>query len=159
MKITFLGTGTSQGIPVIGSRHEVCLSSDVRDTRFRSSLLMEWGKAVYVIDCGPDFRQQMLNTGLSRLDGIIFTHYHADHTAGLDDVRPFSLRHGQVDVYADISVINNLKERFAYVFATVNRYAGAPNIVINEIEIDMAIAAAVSYWQPSSAALLGGDSS
>ena len=134
MKIKFLGTGTSQGIPVIGSTHEVCLSSDPKDKRLRSSILIEWEDNSYVIDCGPDFRQQMLNTGLSRLDGIIFTHYHADHTAGLDDVRPFSLRHGQLDIYADIAVINNLKERFGYVFATVNRYAGAPNIAINEID-------------------------
>ena len=134
MKITFLGTGTSQGIPVIGSRHEVCLSSDVRDTRFRSSLLMEWGKAVYVIDCGPDFRQQMLKTKTSTLDGILFTHYHADHTAGLDDVRPFSLRHGEVDMFMDDSVAENLKERFAYIFTTVNRYAGAPKVSIKRIE-------------------------
>lgn len=134
MKITFLGTGTSQGIPVIGSRHEVCLSSDVRDTRFRSSLLMEWGEAVYVIDCGPDFRQQMLRAKVNRLDGILFTHYHADHTAGLDDVRPFSLRHGEVEMFMDDSVAENLKERFGYIFTTVNRYAGAPKVSINRIE-------------------------
>ncbi len=116
MKITFLGTGTSQGIPVIGSRHEVCLSSDVRDTRFRSSLLMEWGKAVYVIDCGPDFRQQMLRAKTSTLDGILFTHYHADHTAGLDDIRPFSLRHGEVDMFMDDSVAENLQRKVCLYF-------------------------------------------
>ncbi len=134
MKITFLGTGTSQGVPVIGSTHEVCLSLDPRDKRLRSSIKIEWGDQVYVIDCGPDFRQQMLNSGTQRLDGILFTHYHADHTAGLDDVRSFSLRQGYVDVYADSDVIANLKERFGYIFATVNRYAGAPNLRVSEFE-------------------------
>ncbi len=134
MKITFLGTGTSQGIPVIGSSHEVCLSADYRDTRFRSSLLMEWEDVTYVIDCGPDFRQQMLRTKTRRLDGILFTHYHADHTAGLDDVRPFSQRFGEVQMFMDGSVAENLKERFGYIFTTVNRYAGAPKVSICRIE-------------------------
>ena len=134
MKITFLGTGTSQGVPVIGSRHEVCLSSDHKDKRLRSSLLLEWGDAVYVIDCGPDFRQQLLAAQVDKLDGILFTHYHADHTAGLDDVRPFSLRYGQVQMYMDAEVAENLKERFAYIFATENRYAGAPQVSVNLID-------------------------
>ncbi len=134
MKITFLGTGTSQGIPVIGSRHEVCLSSDHKDKRLRSSLLLEWNDAVYVIDCGPDFRQQLLAAQVNKLDGILFTHYHADHTAGLDDVRPFSLRYGEVQMYMDARVAENLKERFAYIFATENRYAGAPQVAINLIK-------------------------
>lgn len=131
MKITFLGTGTSQGIPVIGSNHEVCLSDDVKDKRLRSSLLLEWDDAVYVIDCGPDFRQQLLAAKVSRLDGILFTHYHADHTAGLDDIRPFSLRYGEVQMYMDTGVAENLKERFGYIFAKENRYAGAPQVSIN----------------------------
>ena len=131
MKITFLGTGTSQGIPVIGSNHEVCLSDDVKDKRLRSSLLLEWDDAVYVIDCGPDFRQQLLAAKVSRLDGILFTHYHADHTAGLDDIRPFSLRYGEVQMYMDMDVAENLKERFGYIFAKENRYAGAPQVSIN----------------------------
>lgn len=131
MKITFLGTGTSQGIPVIGSNHEVCLSDDVKDKRLRSSLLLEWDDVVYVIDCGPDFRQQLLAAKVSRLDGILFTHYHADHTAGLDDIRPFSLRYGEVQMYMDIDVAENLKERFGYIFAKENRYAGAPQVSIN----------------------------
>ena len=134
MKITFLGTGTSQGIPVIGSTHEVCLSLDPKDKRLRSSIKIEWGDQIYVIDCGPDFRQQMLNSGTMRLDGVLFTHYHADHTAGLDDIRSFSLRQGFVDVYADSDVIANLEERFGYIFATVNRYAGAPNLRVSEFE-------------------------
>lgn len=134
MKITFLGTGTSQGVPIIGSRHEVCLSEDIKDKRLRCSLLMEWNDFVYIIDCGPDFRQQCLAADISTLDGILFTHYHADHTAGLDDVRPFSLRYGAVQMYMDASVAENLKERFAYIFATKNRYAGAPQVAINLID-------------------------
>jgi phosphoribosyl 1,2-cyclic phosphate phosphodiesterase len=134
MKITFLGTGTSQGIPIIGSKHEVCLSTDVKDKRLRSSILLEWEGATYVIDCGPDFRQQLLRADVDQLDGILFTHYHADHTAGLDDVRPFSQKEGQVEFYCDKVVSENLKERFAYIFATENRYAGAPKVSLNRID-------------------------
>lgn len=134
MKITFLGTGTSQGIPVIGSKHEVCLSSDPKDKRLRSSVLLEWGNAAYVIDCGPDFRQQLLRAGQADLDGILFTHYHADHTAGLDDVRPFSQRFGEIRFFCHDAVAENLKERFAYIFTTENRYAGAPKVALNIIE-------------------------
>ena len=131
MKITFLGTGTSQGIPIIGSKHEVCLSTDSKDKRLRSSILLEWEGATYVVDCGPDFRQQLLKAKVDQLDGILFSHYHADHTAGLDDVRPFSQRDGQVQFYCDKSVSENLRERFAYIFATENRYAGAPKVSLN----------------------------
>jgi phosphoribosyl 1,2-cyclic phosphate phosphodiesterase len=134
LQITFLGTGTSQGIPVIGSDHPVSLSKDQKDKRLRSSVKISWGDNVYVIDCGPDFRQQMLTSGTNKLDGLLFTHFHADHTAGLDDIRPYSLRYGHLDVYADASVIKNLKERFAYIFTTVGRYAGAPNLKITEFE-------------------------
>lgn len=134
MKITFLGTGTSQGIPVIGSRHEVCLSDDSKDKRLRSSIMLQWDDVCYVIDCGPDFRQQILSTGIDRLNGILFTHYHADHTAGLDDVRPFSQRNGEVQFYCDQAVSENLKERFDYIFATENRYAGAPKVFLHEIK-------------------------
>ncbi len=136
MKITFLGTGTSQGIPVIGSSHPVCLSVDPKDKRLRSSVLLEWADCSYVIDCGPDFRQQMLSYGTDRLDGILFTHYHADHTAGLDDVRPYSQRFGALDFYCDKIVAQNLRERFQYIFTTENRYAGAPKVTLNEIDDD-----------------------
>ncbi|MEL0262363.1 MAG: MBL fold metallo-hydrolase, partial [Flavobacteriaceae bacterium] len=84
LKITFLGTGTSQGIPVIGSSHPVCLSDDPRDKRLRVSVLIQWDNQHCVIDCGPDFRQQLLRTPIPRLDALLFTHEHADHTAGLD---------------------------------------------------------------------------
>ena len=89
IKITFLGTGTSQGIPVIGSQHPVCLSENPKDKRLRSSVLIQWKNRKYVIDCGPDFRQQMLRVGCDHLDGILFTHEHSDHTSGIDDIRPF----------------------------------------------------------------------
>ncbi|NOQ92217.1 MAG: MBL fold metallo-hydrolase, partial [Flavobacteriaceae bacterium] len=134
MKITFLGTGTSQGIPVIGCNHKVCLSDDLKDKRLRSSVLVEWNGYAYVIDCGPDFRQQTLRAKVKRLDGVVFTHYHADHTAGLDDVRPFSQKSGKVPFYAKKDVIANLKERFDYIFTTKNKYLGAPSVALNEIK-------------------------
>lgn len=134
MKITFLGTGTSQGIPVIGSTHPVCLSNDPKDKRLRVSILLEWDGFAYVVDCGPDFRQQMLNVGIDHLDGIIFTHEHADHTAGLDDIRPFYFKQGDIPIYAHDRVIKALKLRFEYIFQKENKYAGAPGVKCFEIE-------------------------
>lgn len=134
MKITFLGTGTSQGIPVIGCNDKVCLSADPKDKRLRSSIMIESEGVCFVIDCGPDFRQQMLNAGVSKLDGIIFTHYHADHTAGLDDTRPFTQRFGALPIYAKDDVIEDLKSRFNYIFTTKNKYLGAPELEINKID-------------------------
>ncbi|MCF6223143.1 MAG: MBL fold metallo-hydrolase [Flavobacteriaceae bacterium] len=134
MKITFLGTGTSQGIPVIGCNDEVCFSSDIKDKRLRSSVLIAWDEYVYVIDCGPDFRQQMLRAKVQHIDGIIFTHYHADHTAGLDDIRPFSQSKGKVPFYAKNDVITNLKERFNYIFTSQNKYLGAPSVKLHTID-------------------------
>ena len=98
LKITFLGTGTSQGIPVVGSQHPVCLSDDPKDKRLRVSVLLQWEGHSVVIDCGPDFRQQMIRCKIDQLDGILFTHEHADHTAGLDDIRPFFFRQGDIPV-------------------------------------------------------------
>ncbi|TBV26759.1 MBL fold metallo-hydrolase [Meridianimaribacter sp. CL38] len=134
MKITFLGTGTSQGIPVIGSTHPVCLSDNPKDKRLRVSVLIEWDNYAYVIDCGPDFRQQMLTTNCNKIDGILFTHEHADHTAGLDDIRPFNFRQGDMPIYAHKRVVKALQQRFAYVFETKNKYPGAPGVDIREIE-------------------------
>lgn len=128
MKVTFLGTGTSQGIPIIGSDHPVCLSNDPRDKRLRVSVLVTWDNYTYVIDCGPDFRQQMLTNGVRKIDGVLFTHEHADHTAGLDDIRPFFFRQGDIPIYAHNRVIEQLKVRFNYIFATENRYPGAPAV-------------------------------
>lgn len=134
MKITFLGTGTSQGIPVIGSSHPVCLSSDPRDKRLRVSVLMELDDGgIFVIDCGPDFRQQMLHHRVKKLDGILFTHEHADHTAGIDDIRPFFFRQGDIPIYAHSRVIASLKKRFDYIFADENRYPGAPAVAVHTI--------------------------
>lgn len=134
MKITFLGTGTSQGIPVIGCTNEVCISKDPKDRRLRSSVAIQWGDLTYIIDCGPDFRQQMLTSKITRINGILFTHIHSDHTAGLDDIRPFSQRYGNLPIFAKKEVIENLKKRFDYIFSIRNRYVGAPSLVINEID-------------------------
>lgn len=133
MKITFLGTGTSQGIPVIGSDHPVCHSKDPRDKRLRVSVLVEWDDHSYVIDCGPDFRQQMLDNKVERIDGILFTHEHADHTAGIDDIRPFFFRQGDIPIYAHQRVIDSLRNRFDYIFADEDRYPGAPAVQVNEV--------------------------
>lgn len=134
MKITFLGTGTSQGIPIIGSAHPVCLSTNPKDKRLRVSILVEWDTHCYVVDCGPDFRQQMLNAGCDKLDGIIFTHEHADHTAGLDDIRPFYFKQGDIPIYAHVRVIKALKRRFDYIFEVQDKYAGAPGVKCFEIK-------------------------
>lgn len=136
MKITFLGTGTSQGIPVIGSNHPVCLSEDPRDKRLRVSVLVSWDEHNYVIDCGPDFRQQMLKSNVSKIDGILFTHEHADHTAGMDDIRPFFFRQGDIPIYAHKRVLASLKTRFEYIFTDKDRYPGAPSVQSNEVHND-----------------------
>jgi len=133
LKITFLGTGTSQGIPVIGSNHPVCLSKNPKDKRLRVSVLVSWKNYNFVIDCGPDFRQQMLTHKVVKLDGILFTHEHADHTAGIDDIRPFFFRQGDIPIYAHEDVILSLKRRFDYIFADENRYPGAPAVKVNKI--------------------------
>ncbi|WP_418513430.1 MBL fold metallo-hydrolase [Corallibacter sp.] len=134
MKVTFLGTGTSQGIPVIGSSHPVCLSENPKDKRLRVSVLIEWEDFAYVIDCGPDFRQQMLRANCSKIDGIIFTHEHADHTAGLDDIRPFVFKQGDLPIYVHERVLKALETRFNYIFETENRYPGAPSVLPHVIE-------------------------
>lgn len=133
--VTFLGTGTSQGIPVIGSNHPVCKSNNPKDKRLRVSVWMRWNDYSCVIDCGPDFRQQMLRENVTRVDSILLTHEHSDHTAGIDDIRPFNfMQKGKLPFYAHPRVFESLHPRFGYVFATVNKYPGAPNI--EEIEID-----------------------
>ena len=133
IKITFLGTGTSQGIPVIGSDHPVSFSSDPKDKRLRSSILIEYKDFNFVIDCGPDFRQQMLRTNCRKLDAIIFTHEHADHTTGIDDVRPYFFRQGKIPIYLHERVLNSLHNRFAYIFDPKQKYPGAPDFEVNLI--------------------------
>ena len=128
MKITFLGTGTSQGVPVIACHCQTCQSVDVRDKRLRSSLLVEVGATVMVIDTGPDFRQQMLREGVARLDAVLLTHGHKDHVAGLDDVRAFNyLQQCPMDVFAAADVQAIVKTEFGYAFSE-ERYPGVPQI-------------------------------
>ena len=134
IKITFLGTGTSQGVPVIGSDHPVTFSKDSRDKRLRSSVLIEYKNISFTIDCGPDFRQQMLRSKCSRLDAIIFTHEHADHTSGIDDVRPFFFKQGNIPIYLTERVLESLTKRFEYIFNPKKKYPGAPSFDINLIE-------------------------
>ena len=133
MKITFLGTGTSQGIPIIGSTHPVCLSDNPKDKRLRVSVLIEWDDYAFVVDCGPDFRQQMLRVNASKIDGIIFTHEHADHTMGLDDIRPFFFRQGDIPLYAHERVFKALEKRFDYIFTSKKKYPGVPSVTQIEI--------------------------
>ena len=133
MRVYFLGTGTSQGIPVIGSNHSVCQSTDFKDVRLRVSVWITWENHSYVIDCGPDFRQQMLACNCQKVDGILFTHEHSDHTAGMDDIRPFNFKQGEIPIYAHQRVIDNLKKRFDYIFEIENKYPGAPSVKTVEV--------------------------
>lgn len=134
MKITFLGTGTSQGIPIIGSKHPVCLSTNAKDKRLRVSILVEWDEFAYVVDCGPDFRYQMLRAGCDKIDGILFTHEHSDHVLGLDDIRPFYFRYGNIPLYAHKRVFKALHKRFDYIFDVENKYPGVPTVIENIIK-------------------------
>ena len=128
MKVTFLGTGTSQGIPVIGCGCVVCQSADKRDKRLRVSVLIELADKTLVIDSGPDFRYQMLRAGVKDLDAILFTHEHKDHVAGLDDIRPFNyLLHKKIEIYATPRVQDALKREFSYIFEDT-KYHGLPQI-------------------------------
>ena len=133
-KLTFLGTGTSQGVPIIGCDCEVCRSSDPRDKRLRSSVLVEYGGLTMVVDAGPDFRYQMLRADVRHLDAILLTHYHKDHTGGLDDVRAFNLleRH-PVNIYCQDYVVEALKREYAYVFAQ-KKYPGAPEWHVHTVD-------------------------
>ncbi len=134
MNIYFLGTGTSQGIPIIGNKNPVCLSNDKKDKRLRVSIWIYDENFSFVIDCGPDFRQQMLMSKCEKLDAILFTHEHSDHTAGLDDIRPFNFfQQEAIPIFAHERVLENLKKRFDYIFQTENKYPGAPSVTINEI--------------------------
>jgi phosphoribosyl 1,2-cyclic phosphate phosphodiesterase len=133
MKITFLGTGTSQGIPLIGCNCAVCTSADLKDNRLRSSILVEFNGNTVVIDTGPDFRQQMLRNKVKKLDAVVFTHEHKDHTAGLDDVRAYNyFQRKHMDIYASRYVIEALHREFAYIFAK-DKYPGIPVLSIHEI--------------------------
>lgn len=134
IKITILGTGTSQGVPVIACDCKVCSSSDKADLRLRSSILIQSPTTTVVIDSGPDFRQQMLLHKVKKLDAVLFTHEHKDHIAGLDDVRAFNfIQNSAIDIYGRNQVLKALKTEFHYAF-TEEKYPGVP--VLNLIEID-----------------------
>lgn len=133
LTITFLGTGTSSGVPMIGCNCEVCRSEDKKDTRLRSSILVQSRSTTIVVDSGPDFRYQMLRAGVKNLDAILFTHPHKDHVAGLDDVRAYNYLTGlPMQVYANEMTQDVLVREFPYAFAE-NRYPGVPEIRLNTI--------------------------
>lgn len=130
IKVTFLGTGTSTGVPMITSKHPVAFSKDPRDKRLRSSIMLSWDNVNYIIDCGPDFRQQMIREGVESINGILFTHEHSDHIAGFDDIRPFGFRMGKVPIYLTDRVFKALQKRYEYVFETENKYPSAPTVEV-----------------------------
>ena len=133
MKITFLGTGTSQGVPVIACDCAVCLSEDPRDKRLRTSLLIEKDETTLLIDAGPDFRQQMLSEKVKKLDGIILTHEHKDHISGMDDVRAFNYRsQDAIDIFAEERVQKAVRREYSYVFAEY-QYPGIPKMRLNPV--------------------------
>lgn len=131
MKITFLGTGTSCGVPVIGCTCEVCSSSEPKDKRLRCSILVETETTRLLVDCGPDFRQQILPQPFRRIDGILVTHAHYDHVGGMDDIRPYC-KFGEINVYADPVACQGMLQMLPYCFAE-NRYPGVPAIGLHEI--------------------------
>ena len=139
MKIRFLGTGTSTGVPQMGCSCKVCTSSDRRDKRFRASVLIEIEEKHILIDCGPDFRMQMLDAlktdSFDNLEAVLLTHEHYDHVGGLDDLRGFC-KTGAVEVYAEEYVANAIRQRIPYVFAE-NKYPGVPNLNLNIIDLNL----------------------
>ena len=133
MKVTVLGTGTSQGVPVIACNCQVCRSDDPRDNRLRCAILVEVGDTCLLVDAGPDFRQQMLRYRVTNLDAVLLTHEHADHIFGLDDIRSFNwVRKAPMDIYCEQRVAENLKTIFNYAFAE-NRYPGTPQMELMPI--------------------------
>ena len=135
VRVVILGTGTSQGIPVIGCHCSVCTSRDTKDSRLRVSAYVETQGAKLLIDIGPDFRRQMLENNLQEVDAVLITHEHNDHTAGVDDIRPINFRYKNVmPFYAQPRVVEQLKSRFAYAFGS-NKYPGAPEIHLNELDL------------------------
>jgi len=135
MRITFLGTGTSVGVPTVGCDCDTCLSEDGRDKRLRTSVLVEQGAHNFIIDASTDFRQQSLRVGLKKLDAILFTHSHADHCFGLDDARPFMFRHGPLAVFATETTWQGLRRIYAYAFDPAP-YPGVPRILAHRVEGD-----------------------
>jgi phosphoribosyl 1,2-cyclic phosphate phosphodiesterase len=134
LKITFLGTGTSSGVPMIGCSCEVCVSTNKKDNRLRSSILVQSATTSFVIDTTPDFRYQMLRSNVQQLDAVLFTHPHKDHIAGLDDVRAYNFfNHKPMELYANSLTEEAIKREFAYAFSD-KKYPGIPNLNINTID-------------------------
>jgi len=134
VKITFLGTGTSQGVPVIACECATCLSSDPKDNRLRAALLVETVHNTIVIDAGPDFRQQMLRANVKKLDAIFLTHEHKDHIAGMDDLRAFNYKsQSAIDIYAEDRVLHAVRKEYAYVFSE-NQYPGVPKMELHTVD-------------------------
>lgn len=140
LKITFLGTGTSSGVPMIGCDCEVCTSTNKKDKRLRSSILVQSPTTTLVVDTGPDFRYQMLRIGLKHLDAVVFTHPHKDHIAGLDDIRAFNFFSKKpMEIYADSLTEEALRRDFYYAFADF-KYPGVPEMKMNEIDLNPFVA-------------------
>lgn len=131
MRLTFLGTGTSVGVPTIGCKCRVCQSSDIHDKRLRASVFVETGDTRVLIDCGPDFRQQMLGQEFRKIDAVLLTHIHYDHVGGLDDLRPFCA-FGEINIFADRYTADELRHTIPYCFAE-HKYPGVPNINVRVI--------------------------
>ncbi len=138
MKLTFLGTGTSTGVPEIGCKCEVCTSVDPRDSRLRCSALLEEGDTTILIDCGPDFRTQMLRADVKKIDALFLTHKHFDHMAGIDDLRPYT-RDKELPIYADEDTSQQVRSFFPYCFGEV-KYPGVANIGLHLVEHDLPFA-------------------
>lgn len=136
ISVTFLGTGSSQGIPNILSDGAVNFSSNPKDKRLRAAIVVSHKDHHYFVDCGPDFRQQVLRNPFPKIDRLFFTHEHADHTAGLDDIRAYCYQQGAVPIYGEERLLKNMARRFAHIFATENRYPGAPSVVPHTITAD-----------------------
>ena len=131
--MTFLGTGTSTGVPVIGCKCDVCMSKELRDKRFRTAALLESDTTRVLIDCGPDIRQQLLRVPFKRIDGVLLTHEHYDHVGGLDDLRPYCYAFGDLDIYANARTVKNVRHNFPYCFVE-NPYPGVPSFNLKEVE-------------------------
>ncbi len=133
MRLTFLGTGTSTGIPVIGCKCGVCMSKDPRDRHYRTAALLESDTTRVLIDCGPDIRMQLLRVPFKKIDGVLLTHEHYDHVGGLDDLRPYCYAFGDLDIYANARTVENVRHNFPYCFAE-NPYPGVPSFNLKVVE-------------------------
>lgn len=148
MKFTFLGTGTSQGVPLIGCKCKICQSKDSKDKRLRSSVMIQSETTTVVIDSGPDFRQQMLRENVCKLDALVFTHSHKDHLAGMDDIRAFNfIQNKDMDLYATIETQDMIRNDFAYIFNN-KTYPGIPQVQLHNISKTEAFTIGDITFQP-----------